>query len=84
MKKVVEVENEGMMALLGERITVYCINYIYTGILEGVNKDCILLVDPFIVYETGPHDEKNWADAQALPNNLYVMLNAIESFGIMK
>ena len=84
MKKIVEVENEGMMALLGERITVYCINYIYTGVLDGVNKNCILLTRPSIVYDTGPHNEKEWADAQPLTNDLYVMLNAIESFGVMK
>jgi hypothetical protein len=84
MKKIVEVENEGMMALIGERITVYCINYIYTGTLEGVNKDCILLTRPSIVYDTGAHDKKEWADAQPLPNDLYVMLSAVESFGIMK
>ena len=53
MKKVVsvtEVEGEGLVKLLGEKITIFCLNYIYTGILEGVNETCVLLKDPAIVY----------------------------------
>lgn len=81
---VVEVENEGFMALIGQRITVFCLNYIYTGDLVGVNDTCILLENPAIVYETGAFSEKNWKDSQALPNSLYVSMNCIESFGVVK
>jgi hypothetical protein len=88
MKKLVEVQevpNEGFISLLGERITVFCMVYIYTGKLTGVNDDCIELEDPSIVYETGPFSEKNWKDAQKLPNkNVYIQKAAIESFGVMK
>ncbi len=87
MKKLVsvqEVEGEGLTALLGERVTLFCLNYIYTGKLAGVNTSCVLLEDASIVYETGALDNKNWADAQKLPNDLYVQTNAIESFTVLK
>lgn len=87
MKKIVsvtEVEGEGLEGLLGERVTLFCLNYIYTGKLTGVNKSCVLLTDASIVYETGAFTDKSWKDAQKLPNDLYVQTGAIESFGIVK
>ena len=81
---VIEVENEGLYAFLGETITVFCAIYIYTGKLIGVNNEYIKLEDPKIVYETGAFNEKNWKDAQALPNDFYIMTQMIESFGILK
>jgi len=82
--KVVEVENEGLLALLDKQITLFCAVYIYTGKLVGVNDTCIKLENPKIVYETGSFQEKNWKDAQALPNELYIQLGMIEAFGIVK
>ena len=82
--KVVEVEQEGFLALLGQTITVFCTVYIYTGKLVGVNDTCIKLEEPKIVYETGAFTEKNWKDAQKLPNSLYIQMNMIESFGVIK
>ena len=87
MKKsvqIIEVENEGFMALIDEVITVFSLNYIYTGKLVGVNDTCILLDEPSIVYETGSFDSKDWKDAQKLPNQLYVQMGCIESFGLVK
>ena len=85
MKKIVEeVEREGFEKLLGERITVFCANYIYTGKLVGVNETYILLTDPSIVYETGPFSDKQWKDAQKLPHDWYILINAVESFGVLK
>lgn len=87
MKKVVnvtEVEGEGLMALMGERITLFCLNYIYTGKLVGVNDYCVLLSDAAIVYETGELTSKVWKDAQSLPNDWYVSISSIESFGVLK
>ena len=85
MKKIVEEkEGEGFEKLLGERVTVFCANYIYTGKLMGVNETCILLTDPSIVYETGSFSEKHWKDAQSLPHDWYILVNAIESFGVLK
>lgn len=87
MKKIVqvqEVEGEGLMALMGQRITLFCLNYIYTGILEGVNDTCVKLTDAAIVYETGSFSDDSWKDAQNLPNALYVQMNTIESFTVLK
>lgn len=82
--KVEEIEGEGLMALLGQVITLFCVNYFYTGTLAGVNEDCVLLTTPKIVYETGPFTDKAWKDAQELPNDLYVMKSAIEAFAVVK
>ncbi len=85
MKKIVqEVEGEGLVKLLGERVTLFCANYIYTGVLSGVNESCVLLTSAAVVYETGPFEDKKWKDAQELPAEWYVQVSAIESFGKLK
>ena len=85
MKKLVEeVNGEGLDKLIGERITLFCLNYIYTGKLSGVNDTCVLLTEASIVYETGELTSSTWKDAQSLPNDWYVQRGAIESFGILK
>lgn len=83
MKKVVtvtEVEGEGLMALLGQRVVVFCMNYIYTGTLTGVNTHDILLEGAAIVYDTGAFDSKKFADAQKVSFPLYIRTNSIESY----
>jgi len=85
MRKKVEVEMvdvEGLAALLGERVLLMCANYFYEGVLDGVNDICCKLSDAGIVYETGKWDEKEWGDRQQVPGDKYVMLSAIESFGL--
>jgi hypothetical protein len=85
MKKIVqEVSGEGLDKLLGGRVTLFCANYIYTGTLSGINDTCVLLTDAAIVYETGAFTDQTWKDAQKLPNDWYVRLGFIESFGILK
>lgn len=87
MKKLVtvqEVEKEGLEGLLGQRVTVWCMNYIYTGDLIGINTDCILLENAGIVYETGPLGTKDWQDMQPLPKPCYIMKRCIESFMVLK
>ena len=83
-KEVVEVSGEGFEALLGQTITCFCMVYIYTGKLVGVNDSCIKLQGAAIVYETGAFTEKNWKDVQQLPHELYVQRATIEAFGIVK
>lgn len=87
MRKIVnvtEVEGEGLVKLMGERVTLFCANYIWTGKLVGVNDTCVLLEDPGIVYETGPFDNAKWQDMQKLPREFYIMLSSIEGFGVLK
>lgn len=83
-EQIIEEENEGLIALLGQTVTFFCAVYIYTGKLVGVNKTCIKLENPKIVYETGTLDTKTWKDAQSLPNEFYLQLAMIEGFGIVK
>lgn len=88
MKKLVEiceVENEGMLKLLGKRVTFFCMNYIYVGELIGVNETCVLLKKPSIVYETGAFTESKYKDEQSLNvEEFYIQKTCIESFGILK
>ena len=85
MKKIVqEVGGEGLDKLLGDRVTLFCANYIYTGVLTGVNDTCVLLTDAGVVYETGPFSDKSWKDCQKLPEEWYIQRGAIESFGKLK
>ena len=85
MKKLFEqVEGEGFESLIGETITLFCLNYIYTGKLVGANETCVLLQDPKIVYETGGFDKKDWEDAQPLPHEIYIQVGCVEAFGKVK
>ena len=83
MKKIVtvtEVDGEGLEALLSKQVMLFCLNYIYTGTLTGVNKTCVLLENASIVYSTGAFNKTSFDDAQKLPHNHYVQTSAIESF----
>lgn len=82
--EIVEVSKTGFENFLGENLTVFCAVYIYTGKLTEVNATCIKLENPKIVYETGGFTEKDWKDAQALPNTIYVQTAMVEAFGIVK
>ena len=85
MKRLIEdVEEEGLLSLMGKTITVYCSAYIYTGKLIGVNETCIKLADAKIVYDTGSHSSSDWANVESYPGDWYVLLNQIESFGVWK
>jgi len=81
---VSEVENEGLVSLLGKSVTLFCGVYIYTGKLIGVNATCVKLSNAKIVYETGAFNTPEWKDAQALPKDWYVTTQSIESFGELK
>ena len=86
MKKIVEeIEGEGLVKLLGQRVTVFCLSYFYNGILKGVNDSCLLLGDPKIIYETGAWSDSDWKDAQAMGiDEIYVQISAIEAFAKTK
>jgi hypothetical protein len=83
--QVTEVENEGMLKLMGKRVTFFCLNYIYVGELIGVNDTCVLISNPAIVYETGAFSGKKYKDEQSLCiSEFYIQKNCIESFGELK
>lgn len=79
-----EVENEGLLALMGKTVTFFCMNYIYAGKLIGVNKTCLKLENAHIVYETGAYTDKKFKDAQKLNDVFYLQIDTIESFGELK
>jgi hypothetical protein len=84
LKTIEENDQEGLMSLIGQRITLFCMNYIYTGDLNGVNETQVKLDNPAIVYETGEFSSASWKDAQKLPNTIYVRLSAVEAYGVVK
>ena len=83
MKTIVETTGDGLGGLLGERITVWCCNYIYAGVLEGVSDTDIKLNDASVVHETGPLGEPGFANAEKLPSVWYIRTSSIESYGVM-
>jgi hypothetical protein len=84
IKMIEENEQEGLMSLIGQRVTFFCMNYIYTGDLNGVNDVQVKLENPAIVYETGAFTDKAWKDAQKLPATIYLRLSAVEAYGVVK
>ena len=79
-----EKNQGGLSYLVGKRVTLFCVNYIYTGKLMEVNDFDVVLSDPAIVYETGPLKTKKWKDAQNFPYDWHVRKSSIESFGELK
>lgn len=82
MKKIMtatEVEGEGLLSLLGERVILFCMNYFYAGNLAGVGEDCVLLEDAGIVYETGAFSDAKWKDFQKI-GSVHVRIACIEAF----
>ena len=86
VKRIVEIspQESGFLAVIGEKVTLYCGIYIYTGKLVGVNDDHLELADALLVYETGELASGAWKDAQRLPAPHRVMRQAIESWGPAK
>lgn len=71
--------------LLGKTVTLFCSNYFYRGKLLDVEKDCLVLGDPSIVYETGEWSADEYKDSQYLNiPKLFVTKQSIESFGVIK
>lgn len=81
MKKKEEV---GLASYVGQRLTLFCLNYIYTGKVIAVTDESVVLDDASIVYETGALTDSNWKDAQKLPRRWNVKVSCVESFGILK
>jgi hypothetical protein len=81
----IKISESALESLLGQRITLFCCRYIYTGILKAIYDDCVLLDDNNgIVYETGAFDNTNWKDFQKLPYQWFVSKQSIDSFGVLK
>ena len=77
--------------LVGKRVSFFGLNYIYVGgKVIHLNKEegFVVLEDPSIVYETGKFTgdgSEKYKDEQTLGVKTFnVMLEAIESFGVLK
>lgn len=85
MKVMVEKEDEGLIGLVGQKVTLFCVNYFYTGKLVGVNDTQVKIEDPEIVYETGDWKSKSWGASEKLPcKELYIRIACVESYGVVK
>lgn len=82
--QLTEVEREGLLALIGKNVLIFCVNYFYTGELIGVNEYCIKIKNCYQVFETGPHNDSKFKDAQKIGDEWYLNTGAIESFGETK
>jgi len=81
--KKTKAEGEGLSALLGKQVTLFCLNYIYSGRLSGVTAHDVRLEDASVVYETGAFTTTVFKDSQKLPGTLFVRTSAIESYTIL-
>jgi hypothetical protein len=59
-------------------------NYIYTGKLVELDENQVRLDDAGIVYDTGPLLDKKWTDMQDLPHPVYIRMNSVESYMVLK
>lgn len=85
LQTVAEVKEEGLEALLGEKVILLCANYFYLGKLVGINNTCVKLEDPSLIYETGSWANKMYSNVEKMNMLfLYVQLSHIESFGAGK
>jgi hypothetical protein len=84
LKTIEENENEGLMSLIGQRVTFYCLDYIYCGDLIGVNDVQIKLQNCKIVYDTGAFEKTTWETAEKFPNDWFIRLSAVTSYGVLK
>ena len=76
---------EQLVELVGKKITVYCVNYIYAGTLDTVSKKAITLTGAKIIYDTGEFSGKDWKISSDFPKGTWnIMIQSIESFGILK
>lgn len=82
--KVEEVQGEGLVGLMGENVTLFCMNYVYTGRLVGVNDAFVKLEEASVVYETGAFTDPKFKDSQKLPHDWYIQLSSVESYGKLK
>lgn len=84
MKRIVEVvetKNDGLESLLGQYVQLWCLNYIYSGKLVGVNQHDVVLVEAVVVYETGKMTNKQFKFAEPVASGeLFVRTAAIESY----
>lgn len=65
-------------------VTLFCMTYFYTGVIEAVNGETLVLKGAQVVYETGAFNDSKFKDAQNLgARQWFVRIPTIESFGVL-
>lgn len=80
---IVETKKDGLEKLLGEYVELWCLNYIYAGLLIGVNETNVCLAEARVVYETGKLDDHSQYKFAEMfdQEEWFVQISHIESFG---
>ena len=73
-----------MQGFINEKVIIYACRYIYTGVVNDVDDQTVVLTDASIIYDTGAHDKdkKSWDTVEPTWSSIwYIQLSSIESFG---
>jgi len=81
-----EKSETALAELIGDDVTLFCVNYFYHGKLAAINDVFVTLQDAAIIYDTGswPDGEdvnNEYADAQRIGGDINVCIAAVEAFG---
>jgi hypothetical protein len=74
-------EMKGLEALIGQRVVLFCSNYIYVGKLTDVTETFVELEQAYVVFETTEWFTTRLASKPA-GTRWYVQRSSIESFGL--
>lgn len=81
-RKVNENKRQDLLNLIGQRVALLCVNYLYYGVLTEVYEDNVSLQGAKIVFETGNISDPKFKDESEMYSSKWnVMLSAVESFG---
>lgn len=84
---VVEQETDIFEELMKteQDVTLFCLNYFYTGKITAVNGTVVVLEGARIVYETGSFNDSGFKRAEKIcAPQWFVAKGMIESFGILE
>lgn len=78
------VSTDSFLNYLNMPLLVHGTNYIYAGVLTGVNGQLIELQEAGVVFDTGEYTGKmQFKDFQKVPSNVYLNKCALESWWVL-
>ena len=81
-RKVNENKRQDLLNLIGEKVVLLGVNYLYYGVLTEVYEDNVSLQGARIVFETGNITDAKFKDESEMYSSKWnIMLSAVESFG---
>lgn len=81
-RKVNENKRQDLLNLIGEKVVLLGVNYLYYGVLTEVYEDNVSLQGAKIVFETGNITDAKFKDESEMYSSKWnIMLSAVESFG---